>query len=174
MSGREQNDLDFLDSYLGNVDGSRKTEVPGTRPDLADRMQVEEQLLARLASLVPAIDPPDDLLDAIEAKIDALPSDPIRTVRSDEGEWVKRSDKIWMKVLHTDDRINTSMYLLRCEPGAILTAHKHERDEHVFVIEGEFRIGESILKAGDFQFSHAGSVHPKITTDTGCLVMVRC
>ena len=40
------------------------------------------------------------------------------------------------------------------------------------VLEGEFQIKKMTLKAGDSQFSPAGSMHAMIKSPTGCLVLV--
>ena len=182
MTDERNKDLSILLACLGAQDGSSAAEVPGTRPDLADRAQRGDEILGALASLVPAVEPPEGLFEAIETEIDAQPSEPIETVRADEGEWVKWADKawkkmlfgdkIWKKVLFADSATGKSAYLLRCEAGAVIPAHKHARDEHVFVIEGEFVVDGAVVKAGDSQFSRAGSVHPEIRTATGCLVLV--
>jgi anti-sigma factor ChrR (cupin superfamily) len=182
MTGERNNDLSILLACLGMPDDSSAAEVPGTRPDLADRAQRGDETLGTLASLVPAVEPPEGLFEAIEAEIDALPSTPIETLRADEGEWVKWADqawkkmlfgdKIWKKILSADSATGKSVYLLRCEAGAIIPAHKHARDEHVFVIEGEFVVDGAVVKAGDSQISRAGSIHPEIRSATGCLVLV--
>ena len=182
MTGKRQNDLSILESYLGVQDASSASEVPGTRPDLADRARSADELLGTLATLAPTVEPPEGLFEAIESEIDALPTESIETLRADEGEWVKWADKawkkmlfgdkIWKKVLSSDSATGKSVYLLRCEAGAVVPAHKHARDEHVFVIEGEYVVDGSVVKAGDSQFARAGSIHPEIRTATGCLVLV--
>jgi anti-sigma factor ChrR (cupin superfamily) len=172
MTGKNKHDLLELEERLGASDPTDRAAIPGTRPDHADRIREEDEVLAGLASLAPLVDPPKGLFDAIEAEIDAMPATPIETLKADEGEWAKITGKIWKKVLSKDTETGRSMYLLRCKPGALIPTHKHRRDEHVFVIEGELWVGRSLLKAGDFQLSKAGSRHPTIRTATGCLVLV--
>jgi quercetin dioxygenase-like cupin family protein len=153
--------------------GGHGAGLPGTRPDLADAIHGEEAVLAALAALAPAADPPEGLFGAIEAEIDALPSRQVTTQRADEGEWIREADKVWTKILAEDPASGRSIYLLRCEPGAVLPAHIDVRDEHIFMIEGEYLIGDSlILRAGDFQYLKAGSQHAEIRSETGCLVLV--
>ena len=146
--------------------------LPGTRPDLADAIHGEEAVFAALAALAPPADPPEELLGAIEAHIDALPSRQVTTQRADEGEWIRQADKVWKKVLVEDSASGLSIYLLRCEPGAVLPGHIHARDEHIFMIEGEYLIGDLLVRAGDSQYSKAGTQHVEIRSETGCLVMV--
>ena len=171
MTRKHLDELTALERCLGAID---EHELSGTRPDIADEITNAEQLLAGLAHLATPVEPPEELLDSIETEIDALSLDGSRTMRADEGEWQIRSDKVWKKFLHNDPDSGSSIYLLRCEPGAIVLPHRHKRDEHVFVLEGEFRTEETIVKAGDSQFSPAGSVHGIITSPTGCLALVHC
>jgi quercetin dioxygenase-like cupin family protein len=153
--------------------GGEGVGLPGTRPDLADAIHGEEAVLAALAALVPPADPPEGLLGAIETEIDALPSRWVTTQRADEREWIRQSDKVWTKILAEDPVSGRSIYLLRCEPGTVLPAHTRARDEHFFMIEGEYLIGDLlVLRAGDFQYLKAGSQHAEIRSETGCLVVV--
>ncbi|HSF96580.1 MAG TPA: cupin domain-containing protein [Thermohalobaculum sp.] len=168
MTGRDTDALDWLG--LGDEDG----EVPGTRPDLADEFRDEEAALAALAALAPPADPPKGLLAKIEKKIDKAPKRKITTMRSDEGKWVKRKDKIWQKILRKDEETGRAIYLLRCEPGGVIPPHPHLREEHVFVIEGSFTIGDTLVRAGDYHYSKAGTLHGTIRTETGCLVLIHC
>jgi len=152
--------------------GSSGVGLSGARPDLSDAIRREEAVLAALAALVPPADPPDGLFRAIETEIDALPSHQVRTQRADEGEWIRQADKVWTKILAEDPASGRSIYLLRCEPGAVLPAHIEARDEHFFMIEGESMIGDLLLRAGDSQYLKAGSRHAEIRSESGCLVLV--
>jgi hypothetical protein len=164
MSRRKHGALDWLS---GDSAG-----LPGTRPDIADAIDGDEVVLAALAALAPPADPPEALLGAIEADIDALPSRQVTTQRADEGEWIRQADKVWKKVLAVDPASGLSIYLLRCEPGAVLPAHIRARDEHIFMLQGEYLIGDLLVRAGDSQYSRAGTQNVEIRSETGCLVMV--
>ena len=172
MTAKAKNDLLRIEGRLGALDPAERTEIPGTRPDRDDQIRAEDEMLVGLATLAPLAAPPEGLIAAIEAEIDALPSMPIETLRADEGEWKRLTRKIWKKVLSEDSQTGRSMYLLRCKPGAMIPRHKHRREEHMYIIEGETWIGGSLLKAGDFQVAQASSVHPASRTTTGCLVLV--
>ncbi len=151
---------------------SGKQELTGSRPDVADELQVAGELLAELAMAAEPVDPPKRLFKAIEAEVDAGEPGRASTLRADEGEWTKRSSKIWQKILHENPATGQRIYLLRCKPGAIIPPHRHKHDEHVLVLEGEFQIKKMTLRAGDSQFSPAGSMHATIKSPTGCLVLV--
>lgn len=160
----------LLDALLDGTDVI--PGIPGTRPDLADEIEALTARLAPVLSDLPEADPPDGLFGAIEAEIDGEPNAPMHTQRADQGTWVQRTDKIWKKILAEDPATGRSMYLLRCLPGAVIKPHFHEKAEHVFVIEGEFWIGNKVYSAGDTQTSFAGTHHAEINMPGGCLVLV--
>ena len=158
-----------LEESLG---AAGKDEMAGSRPDIADELLMADELLANLAGLTQPVEPPERLFKAIEAEIDAGEPGKSRTLRADQGVWEKRISKIWQKILYEDPASGRRIYLLRCEPGAVIPPHRHKRDEHIIVLEGEFQIKKMTLKAGDSQFSPAGSMHAMIKSPTGCLVLV--
>lgn len=165
---RDRDDLGDLELALGLTDADG---LPGTRPDRA-LGDGDAALIGALGGFVRTADPPGDLFSKIEAEIDALPEQPTRTVRADDGEWVLRAPKIWKKLLSEDASTGRTVYLLRCEPGAVIPQHRHERAEYVFVIEGSFEIDGVVVRSGDFQSSVAGSLHAEIRSPEGCLVLV--
>ncbi|KMW59401.1 hypothetical protein AIOL_004383 [Candidatus Rhodobacter oscarellae] len=148
------------------------THLPGTRPDLAADTQLMAEQFAPLLKSFPEAEPPKGLFDAIEAELDGLEAEPTQSLRADEGEWVQRSDKVWKKVLATDEVSGRSTYLLRCLPGASIKPHLHERAEHIFVVEGELWMNGKQFLAGDAQISPPLSEHAEITMPNGCLVLV--
>ena len=169
MAKKRSTKMSALELSLGL---SGEQQLTHSRPDIADELQMADELLAELATATEPVDPPKRLFKAIEAEIDAGEPGKATTLRADQGEWKKRSSKIWQKILHEDPVTGRRIYLLRCKPGAIIPPHRHKRDEHVLVLEGEFNIKKMTLKAGDSQFSPAGSMHATIKSPTGCLVLV--
>ena len=150
---------------------SRQTDnlsIPGTRPDLESA-----EHLHTLADAVADVAPPDGLFSRIEAELDAQKQMPvgISSILASEGEWEKRPNGVWKKVLSTRPD-GVSMYLLRCEPGAIIPAHHHKSAEQAFVIEGAFSMGGLLFNSGDAQFAAANTDHPEIRSPDGCLLLI--
>ena len=141
---------------------------PGTHPDETNAID-----LSMLADAVDDIKAPDGLFERIDAAIDAQATVPvgIETVLAGEGDWQKRPHGVWKKVLSTRPD-GVQMYLLRCEPGAIIPAHHHAAAEQVFVVEGSFRMGDMIFRSGDAQIAAANTEHPDIHSEDGCLLLI--
>ncbi len=148
--------------------GARR--LPGSDP--FEDIDRADDALSTLALAVEPAEPPEDLLTAIEARLDAESRRPSTTRRAEEGQWVKSRDGVWKKTLYERADTGQRIYYVRCEPGAKILPHLHERDEHVLVLEGSFEIEGIELLAGDTQFSPAGSHHAEITSPKGCLLVV--
>jgi quercetin dioxygenase-like cupin family protein len=97
----------------------------------------------------------------------------VTTLRAEDVEWRELCPRVSFKVLRVDAAAGNQTILVRAEPGGVLPRHRHTQDEEFIVLEGECRIGDLRLAAGDANFAAAGSWHDDITTDTGVLVLVR-
>lgn len=140
----DQPDNALLDSL---ADGLRSLELAADQ-----RSSMRERIMRRVTSQAPAN---------------------TRTVRRDEGEWVKVGELVMIKTLRFDRVTNTQTVLIRMLPGGMVVGHRHSAEEECFIIEGEVEIGEHHLFQGDVHFAGPGSVHPPLTTRTGALVMIR-
>lgn len=135
---------------------------------------------AMLEALEPASLAPDReaaikrrLLARVEASSGAPPrdADGLITIRSAEGDWQPFVPKISMKVLMREGDMLT--YLLKLEPGAMVPPHDHPQTEECLALEGEARIGELVVKAGDYHAAPAGQPHGLFRSDTDALLFLR-
>lgn len=94
------------------------------------------------------------------------------TVRADGG-WKQLSPGIEVKVLCVDVQAHTKSFLLRAQAGTRVPAHGHRCFEECLVLEGDFRMGDLTLRAGDFHCVPAGALHPEAHTEGGVLVYLR-
>jgi quercetin dioxygenase-like cupin family protein len=94
-------------------------------------------------------------------------------VRGDDVPWVRESPFRERKLLLRDFARNEQTYLVRLSPGAVSAPHSHDVQEIVWVIEGEVRIGDHIIRAGDLHVAAPGSHHEDFRTTTGALVLIR-
>jgi mannose-6-phosphate isomerase-like protein (cupin superfamily) len=74
--------------------------------------------------------------------------------------------------LHVDAKANRVTMLVRMEPGTSYPPHRHGGFEECFVLEGDLRVGDAVLRAGDYQVVGEGSVHPIQSTTSGCLLFL--
>jgi anti-sigma factor ChrR (cupin superfamily) len=62
--------------------------------------------------------------------------------------------------------------LVRMEPNTAYPPHRHGGAEECYVVAGDLWVGDTRMRAGDFQRAEAGSVHPVQSTDGGCLLLI--
>lgn len=62
--------------------------------------------------------------------------------------------------------------LVRMAAGSSYPAHEHASHEECYVLQGDLRVGDLHMHAGDFQRAEAGSVHGTQSTDDGCVLMI--
>lgn len=143
---------------------------------------------AALAADVPAAIPPAALREKILSKV-AGPAEPHRQVwrdwqpgpentdlvvtRAEGGVWEETGVKgVRVKRLSIDRQKDQFTALVRMEAGSSYPRHVHNGAEECLVLEGELRVGDDTLRAGDFQRAPAGSRHGVQSTDSGCLLLI--
>jgi anti-sigma factor ChrR (cupin superfamily) len=62
--------------------------------------------------------------------------------------------------------------LIRMEPGASYVPHRHGGPEQCYVVEGDLRDGDVVVRAGDFQCAPESTMHGAQTTEKGCLLLI--
>jgi len=142
------------DPFDDSLSHSLLDSAPDIAPAPARQQVMKDRLLARVAG---------DL---------SLPTG-ARTVRAQQGDWIRFDDHIDFKILHCDQASTVQTALWRLKPGAVFPSHDHQVDEECLVLEGELAFGEHPLFAGDFHFMKAGHVHPVGWSKSGCLLMIR-
>ncbi len=95
------------------------------------------------------------------------------TIRHNEGEWIEAAPGGWIKILSTDAATGAVTYLAKLSPGFSLPAHPHPVGEECLMLEGDLRLGDVILKAGDFHYAPPGVTHGRLKTENGALVLLR-
>jgi quercetin dioxygenase-like cupin family protein len=79
---------------------------------------------------------------------------------------------ISMRMLFVDPRRRTVTCIMRLEAGAKLPAHVHQNSEEYMVLEGDLRVGDQLLSAGDFQRTAPGFEQADQTSPHGCLLLL--
>jgi quercetin dioxygenase-like cupin family protein len=95
------------------------------------------------------------------------------TVRADAVDWMSVWPNVWVKVLRQEPARNLQMVLFHIQPGGVVPAHVHTKEEECLVLEGEIHIGSHRVGEGDLHIARSGAAHGDITTRTGATVLVR-
>lgn len=139
------------------------TELAGA---LATALPVAERASERAASLR------GNVLARVARDAERAPR-VLKTVRAVEGEWRELLPGLFEKVLYVDLATGTRSYLLRGGPGSSVPPHVHSGAEECLVIEGDVRVGDVALLAGDYHVAPPGTTHPSLTSHTGFVAFLR-
>ncbi len=133
---------------------------------------IRDAMLEALEPVDPGAAASGRILDNLKSRIAVDRSkDALTTVAAETGDWFEPVPGNAIKVLRQDDE-SMSM-LVRLEPGTVFPAHFHPADEETYVVEGETWFGDIHLKAGDYHLAPKGTTHGEVTTETGCLLLIR-
>lgn len=102
----------------------------------------------------------------------AATSSALHVVRSNEGEWETAVHGVKVKRLFADPAKDSVTMLIRMEPGSEYPAHRHGGNEECLVLEGDLRVGDLVLQAGDYQCCATSSIHDVTHTVNGCLLLI--
>ncbi len=154
-------------------------------------------VVTALGALAPAVEPPRDLKERLFRRVHELEASASeafhrRAVRQVWKQWpaeagaaavvtVPAAGAGWestdvpgidVRRLFVDPAADRVTMLVRMAPGTSYPAHRHGGVEECFVIEGELKVGDDVLHAGDYQRCDLRSVHVVQSTDTGCLLFI--
>jgi anti-sigma factor ChrR (cupin superfamily) len=93
-------------------------------------------------------------------------------VRADEGKWRQFSEGVEAKILFNDKARGSVSTLLKLQPGAEIVRHRHVGIEECLVLQGDFHIGDEEYSPGDYQCALPGSIHERVFSKNGALVLI--
>ena len=147
-----------------------------------------EAALQALALSAPEVDPPAHLWSRLERSLRATGSpvsgepwqlwaaDPAGLpvlVHSDQGAFEATSiEGIQARKLFVDVETDRVTMLVRMRAGTAFPGHRHAGAEECYVLSGDLRFDEHVMRAGDYQFCPAGSSHSIQSTEEGCLLLL--
>jgi anti-sigma factor ChrR (cupin superfamily) len=137
--------------------------MPAQRPG----PHVRERLMERIR-------PPRGNGPQVWKQWQAAPSQagPVHVVHAGEGGWQPVGAGVHAKQLYVDSARDSVTMLVRMAPGSEYPAHRHGGPEQCFVLEGDVRVGDLVLHAGDYQCAAPASVHEITRTEQGCLLLI--
>lgn len=93
--------------------------------------------------------------------------------RASEASWERIAiPGITLRTLFVDEENNHFTALVRMAPGTSYPRHIHRGPEECLVLEGDLRVGDTVLHAGDYQRAPAGTEHGVQSTEHGCLLLI--
>ena len=154
-----------------------------------------EGALEALALSAPEVEPPAHLWPRLEQRIQGQSRSPRATgspvpgepwqlwaadpagssvlVNSDQGAWEATSiEGIQARKLFVDAENDRVTMLVRMRAGTAFPGHRHAGPEECYVLSGDLRFDEHVMRAGDYQFCPAGSSHSIQSTAEGCLLLL--
>lgn len=175
---------------LGALDGGSLEQIAQClgcpTAELEDAVERFDVLLAVMAqALLPQVPPPPDAKAAIDRMLGFVASSPeakkdaedqgFAYVMNDEGQWrplpVLKGGARIKELSHDPDTAFTVM-LLELDPGTRFPSHSHHGVEETFLISGDLRIENRVLKPGDYARALPGSRHHALYSETGCRALV--
>ena len=87
-------------------------------------------------------------------------------------EWrATRYPGISLHFLRRDEATNDATVLIRMQPGCSYPAHRHNGIEEVLILQGGYRDGLGVHRAGDYVVNDAGSIHRPTALDAEDCIM---
>lgn len=129
------------------------------------------------ATRVPSVQLKHRVLAAVDALLEPANAqkalDQLLIRRTDEGEWKELGyPGITMRMLHVDKQRGCYTALVRMAEGATFPPHRHLGAEECLVLQGDLKVGDDILKAGDYLRSPPSYLQPEQSSPSGCLLML--
>lgn len=148
----------------------------GSNEAATAELQAFQETAAQLSFALPEEKPDRELRTRLLERIRAEESEPIPGIHvkrtSSEGFRPTPYPGVTYKPLYVDRATDMATSLLRMEPGARYPKHRHAAAEQCLVIEGEVSIGQLVLRAGDFEWAEAETIHSVLETRHGCVLLI--
>lgn len=126
--------------------------------------------VADTLALTPPVEPPPDLRARVLAAARRPPFPPLHFILGSEDEWREVVPGVARRDLAADPA--SPAYLIRLAPGAFVPRHSHGMIEHCYVLAGEVGIVGRRLTAGDYHRAAPGTVHERVSSETGCVLLL--
>ncbi|MSR46806.1 MAG: hypothetical protein EXS13_07065 [Planctomycetes bacterium] len=158
---------------------------PGSAESAA--LRVARSLVGEIALSAPPVAAPTGMRERLLARIradrsSAGPALPASAPVAASGHVFKRHDDggfdllagpgVHVRVLHIDAAANRATVIARLEPGASYPPHRHGGIEECYVLSGDLRHGDRVMRGGDYERVETGSLHGRQWTEEGCLLLI--
>ena len=90
-----------------------------------------------------------------------------------DGSWEDTGvNGVQVRRLFVDPPRNQMTMLVRMEAGSSYPQHIHDGPEECYVLQGDLRVGDKVLRSGDYQRAAPRSRHGIQSTENGCLLFI--
>lgn len=147
--------------------------------------EVAEQLSMAAKPVQPRLDLKAKLFDRVKSDEEpfssktAAPPEPseaqhlgLTFVSGGKEGWKDVAPGLRLKPLHFDQAQGRMTALARMAAGCNYEAHRHDKPEELFVLEGTCFCAGRLLYPGDYHRAEADTIHYETSTTDGCLMLV--
>lgn len=151
-------------------------------------LRLAREIEGRLGMSAEPVPPPSGLKDKLLSAIRNRPSEEQQVwrrwpgtfadkdrilIRRDEGRWETTGiPGIVVRQLAVNEAHDQVSMMIRMDPGTRYPPHRHAGIEECYVLEGDLRHAEQVMRAGDYEVVDDGSIHGWQWTEGGCLLLI--
>lgn len=169
-----------LDDPEARLLESHLPDCPRCRQELESLRESAGRLVLAGPLPVPPASLRDRLMSRIQDKKTGKPPAGVKEVspgifvleKSESGFKPTPFPGVSHRMLYLDKTTTMATSLIRMEPGAKYPQHRHSGLEQCLVLEGDIRMGDTVMRAGDFEYGTPDSFHDVIWTKDGCLLLI--
>ena len=189
-SNRDEREQSSIDYVLGLMDDAQRDDFEARiagDPTLRDEVRACSDALVAGAVGDP-VDPPPHVRQALMESLEkgGAPGDEAQRwkrwpaaaghtflLRSDEGTWEATDiDGMEVRRLSVDEPNGRVTMMIRMAAGTRYPRHRHGGAEECYVLSGDLRRDDQVMRAGDYEWCPTESEHGEQWTEEGCLLLV--
>jgi hypothetical protein len=172
----EQAALFSLDALPAAEAGTFQQRLATGCPLCQSLLEECQQTVSLLPLAVPDVQPSPSLRLRLLERIGAAPEPASKPAAASVMKHVRPEDTAWEKApvpgVEFRRLLGRKTTLVRMAPGTVFPSHEHSQAEQCLVLEGDVSSGGVTAHAGDYTYMPAGSVHPDLFTQNGCLLLI--
>ncbi len=157
---------------MKNANNAVKSKKMSKSTNVKNKPTLDDEVTAAIASKIISTTPAPEVAQRIKSKL-------MQRVANNNQLFMFAKQSTWhevypgVKVRLLREENNTKLLMVEMAANSCLLEHSHTQNEESFVIKGEVYIEGILCGEGDYHYAPSGSQHQKITTKTGCTLLVK-